>query len=63
MIRSLFALGLTALSLLGAAEAHAETRKFCVYDPAGRSGDQSVEFIVADHRIPVGRLDAQIEQG
>ncbi len=39
MIRSLFALGLTALSLLGAAEARAETKKFCVYDPAGRSGD------------------------
>lgn len=39
MIRSLFALGLTALSLLGASEARAETRKFCVYDPAGRSGD------------------------
>ena len=31
--------------------------------PAGRSGDQSVKLIVADHRIPVGRLDAQIEQG
>jgi hypothetical protein len=36
MIRSLFALGLT---LFGAAEAHAETRKICVFDPAGRSGD------------------------
>ncbi len=28
-----------AAALLGAAEAHAETRSICVYDPAGRSGD------------------------